>query len=164
MINEKLTEPFLELVEDHKKLIYKVSHMYCDAIIDKRDLFQEIIVNLWKAYPNFRGDSKVSTWIYKIAINTAISWLRDYIKDHNHVEYMNEIPQIQDDDSAFDDLYEQLYWAIWTLGKIDKALILLQLDGYSYEEISEIVGISKTNVATKINRIKVRLKQQLTNN
>jgi RNA polymerase sigma-70 factor, ECF subfamily len=163
MINEKLTEPFLELVEDHKKLIYKVSHMYCDANIDKRDLFQEIIVNLWKAYPNFRGDSKVSTWIYKIAINTAVSWHRDYIKDHNHVNYTNEVPQMQDD-TVFDDLYEQLYWAIGTLGKIDKALILLQLDGYSYDEISEIVGITKTNVATKINRIKIRLKQQLTNN
>lgn len=163
MIDEKLTDKFLELVEENKKLIYKVSHMYCDNIIDKRDLFQEIIVNLWKAYPNFRGNSKVSTWVYRISINTAISWFRDYVKKNNNIVYTNVIPQLQDD-SAIDELYDQLYSAIGTLGKLDKAIILLQLDGYSYDDISEIIGLTKTNVATKINRIKLKLKDHLTNN
>jgi RNA polymerase sigma-70 factor, ECF subfamily len=163
MIDEKLTDKFLELVEENKKLIYKVSHMYCDNIIDKRDLFQEIIVNLWKAYPNFRGNSKVSTWVYRISINTAISWFRDYVKNNNNIVYTNVIPQLQDD-SAIDELYDQLYSAIGTLGKLDKAIILLQLDGYSYDDISEIIGLTKTNVATKINRIKLKLKDHLTNN
>jgi len=75
MIDKKLTDEFLELVEENKKLIYKVSHMYCDNSIDKKDLFQEIVANLWKAYSNFKGNSKVSTWIYRISINTAISWM-----------------------------------------------------------------------------------------
>lgn len=163
MIDKKLTDEFLELVEENKKLIYKVSHMYCDNTIDKRDLFQEIVANLWKAYPNFKGNSKVSTWIYRISINTAISWIRDYIKNNNHIEYTIVMPQVQDS-SAIDDLYDQLYCAIGSLSKLDKALILLQLDGYSYDEISEIIGLTKTNVATKINRIKLKLKNHLSNN
>ncbi len=163
MIDKKLTDEFLDLVEENKKLIYKVSHMYCDNAIDKKDLFQEIVANLWKAYPNFKGNSKVSTWIYRISINTAISWLRDYVKTNNHIEYMNVMPQMQDE-SAIDDLYDQLYCAISILNKLDKALILLQLDGYSYDEISEIIGLTKTNVATKISRIKLKLKNHLSNN
>lgn len=163
MIDKNLTDEFLELVERNKKLIYKVSHMYCDNTIDKKDLFQDIIANLWKAYPNFKGNSKVSTWIYRVSINTAISWIRDYIKSNNHIEYTNVIPQMQDD-SVIDDLYDQLYCAIGSLSKLDKALILLHLDGYSYNEISEIIGLTKTNVTTKINRIKLKLKNQLLNN
>lgn len=163
MIDKKLTDEFLKLVEENKKLIYKVSHMYCDNTTDKKDLFQEIVANLWKAFPNFKGNSKVSTWIYRISINTAISWIRDYIKNKNHIEYTNVMPQMQDD-SAIDDLYDQLYYAIGILNKLDKALILLQLDGYSYDEISEIIGLTKTNVATKINRIKLKLKNHLSNN
>jgi RNA polymerase sigma-70 factor (ECF subfamily) len=163
MIDKKLTDEFLELVEKNKKLIYKISHMYCDNTIDKKDLFQEIVTNLWKAYPKFKGNSKVSTWIYRISINTAISWIRDYVKTNNHIEYTNVIPQMQDD-PAIDELYDQLYCAIGILNKLDKALILLQLDGYSYDEISEIIGLTKTNVATKISRIKLKLKNHLSNN
>jgi len=163
MIDKKLTDEFLELVDENKKLIYKVSHMYCNNTIDKKDLFQEIIANLWKAYPNFKGNSKVSTWIYRISINTAISWFRDYIKDNKHIEYTNVIPQMKDD-SEIDDLHDWLYSAISNLGKLDKAIIMLQLDGYSYDEISEIIGLTKTNVATKINRIKLKLKNHLSNN
>ncbi len=162
MIDELLTDKFLELVEDNKKLIFKVSHMFCDNGIDKRDLFQEIIVNLWKAYPNFKGHSKVSTWVYRISINTAVSWIHDFVKNNNHIKYTNVIPQMQDD-PTYNDLYDQLYDAIGSLGKLDKAIILLQLDGYSYDEISEIIGLTKTNVATKINRIKLKLKNHLTN-
>lgn len=163
MIDKKLTDEFLKLVEENKKLIYKVSHIYCDNTIDKKDLFQEIVANLWKAYPNFKGNSKVSTWIYRISINTAISWIRDYVKNNNHIEYTNVMPQMQGD-FAIDDLYDQLYCAIGILNKLDKALILLQLDGYSYDEISEMIGLTKTNVATKINRIKLKLKNHLSNN
>ena len=163
MIDEKLTENFLELVETNKKLIYKVSHMFCENGIDKRDLFQEIIINLWKAYPKFKGNSKVSTWVYRISINTAVTWIREFVKNKNHIEYTNAMPQMPDE-PAFNDLHEQLHNAIGSLGKLERAIILLQLDGYNYDEISEIIGITKTNVATKINRIKLKLKNHLTNN
>ena len=162
MIDEKLTHEFLDLVEENKKLIYKVSHMYCDSTIDKKDLFQEIVANLWKAYPGFSGQSKVGTWIYRVSINTAITWFRDYLKNKNHIEYTNLLPNVVHD-SDFDELHEQLYSAIKYLGKIDRAIILLQLEGYSYDDISEIIGLTKTNVATKINRIKQKLRDHLSN-
>lgn len=163
MIDERLTEMFLELVEENKKLIYKVSHMYCNNQIDKVDLFQEIIVSLWKGFPLFKSNSKVSTWVYRVSINTAISWNKDFVKSKNHIEYTNMVPQFQDI-STDDELFEQLYSAIGNLGKLDKAIILLLLDGYSYDEISEMIGLTKTNVATKISRIKLKLKHQLLNN
>jgi len=165
MIDDKLYAEFLELAENNKKLIYKVSHMYCDNIIDKKDLFQDILLNMWTAYPNFKGKSKISTWVYRISLNTAITWYRDYVKSSNNVEYTNLIPSLLDEnDSTIDELYDQLYGAINTLGKVDKAIMLLLLDEYSYEEIAEIVGLTKTNVATKIGRIKLQLKDYLSNN
>lgn len=163
MIDERLTEQFLELVEDNKKLIYKVSMMYCDNEIDKGDLFQEIIYNLWKGFPSFRGDSKASTWVYRVSINTAISWYKDFVKSKNHIEYTDVMPHLQNE-SDNNELFEKLHGAIGSLGKLDKAIILLQLDGYSYDEISEIIGLTKTNVATKISRIKLKLKSYLSNN
>lgn len=162
MMDERVTLEFLNLVEENKKLIYKVCYIYCDSAIDRNDLFQEIIANLWKAYPGFKGNSKISSWMYRVSLNTAITWLRDYQKQ-KHVEYTNFIPHVSEDDEL-ERMHEQLYSAIGHLGKIDRAIIMLQLEGYSYDEISKIIGLTKTNVATKINRIKVKLKNHLSNN
>jgi len=165
MDNPKLQTEFIDLIENNKKLIYKVSHMYCDSTIDKKDLFQDIIFNLWIAYPGFQNRSKVSTWVYRISLNTAITWFRDYSKQSKRIEYTDLIPHLSDEtDNTIDELYDQLYSAINSLGKIDKAIILLLLDECSYEEIAEIIGISKTNVATKIGRIKIKLRSYLSNN
>jgi len=165
MDNNKLQSDFIELIEVNKKLIYKVSYLYCDNTLDKKDLFQEIITNLWIAYPNFRNKSKISTWIYRVALNTAITWFRDYNKQARRIEYTDLVPHFTNEhDHTIDELYNQLYSAIDTLGKIDKAIILLLLDECSYEEIAEIVGLTKTNVATKLSRIKVKLRDQMFNN
>jgi len=165
MDNDKLQADFIEIIEDNKKLIYKVSHIYCDKEDDVKDLFQDIISNLWIAYPNFQQKSKVSTWVYRVSLNTAITWFRDYSKQSQKIEYTNWIPDITNEtDHTIDELYERLYKAIDTLGKIDKAIIMLFLDDTSYEEIADIVGLTKTNVATKISRIKLRLKDFLSNN
>jgi len=130
-----------------------------------QDLFQDIISNLWMAYPNFQQKSKVSTWVYRVSLNTAITWFRDYSKQSKRIEYTNWIPDMTNEtDHATDELYEQLYKAIDTLGKIDKAIIMLFLDDTSYDEIAEIVGLTKTNVATKIGRIKLKLKDFVSNN
>jgi RNA polymerase sigma-70 factor, ECF subfamily len=165
MDNHKLQTEFMELIESNKKMIYKVSHMYCDNAINKKDLFQDIISNLWSSYPSFRNKSKLSTWVYRVSLNTAITWFRDYTKQSGSIEYTSLIPNLADEkDSAIDELYDQLYFAINSLGKIDKAIILLLLDEYSYDEIAEIIGITKTNVATKISRIKLKLRDYLSNN
>jgi len=162
---DKLQSDFIELVENHKKLIYKISYLYCDNTIDKKDLFQDIITNLWISYPNFQNKSKISTWIYRVSLNTAITWFRDYHKQSRKIEYTNLIPALTNEtDNTIDELYNQLYSAIETLGKIDKAIILLLLEEYSYEEIAEIVGLTKTNVATKISRIKLKLRDYISNN
>lgn len=165
MDNPKLQAEFIDLIENNKKLIYKVSHMYCDNTIDKKDLFQDIISNLWIAYLGFQNKSKVSTWVYRVSLNTAITWFRDYSKQSKRIEYTDLIPHLSnEEDDTIDELYDQLYSAINSLGKIDKAIILLLLDECSYEEIAEIIGISKTNVATKISRIKMKLRSYLSNN
>ncbi len=161
MRNQGLESDFLRIIEEHKKLIFKVSYLYCINNIDKEDLFQEIIINLWKAYPDFKGKSKLSTWIYRIAINTAVSWIR-ISKKNNHVTYYDCMPNIIDDSDS-KEVYEKFQAVISHLNNIDKALILLQLDGYSYDEIAEITGLTKTNVATKISRIKLKLKNDLSN-
>ncbi len=163
MINKDLSDQFLELVEENKKLIYKVTHLFCEDCTDKGDLFQEIIVNLWKAYPDFKGNSKVSTWVYRISINTAVSWVRINSKNNQWIEYRSVIPQLEDD-TDLNDLQERLYNAISYLSKLDRALVMLQLEGYSYDEIAKIIGLSKTNVATKLNRIKRKLKDHFSNN
>jgi RNA polymerase sigma-70 factor (ECF subfamily) len=161
---DNLQIDFLELIENNKKLIYKVSHLYCNNTVDKKDLFQDIISNLWISYPNFQNKSKVSTWVYRVSLNTAITWFRDYTKQLNKIEYTNLIPHLTNEtDNTINELYGQLYSAIDTLGKIDKAIILLLLDDCSYDEIAEIIGLSKTNVATKISRIKSKLKDYLKN-
>jgi RNA polymerase sigma-70 factor (ECF subfamily) len=165
MDNNKLQTEFIGLIENNKKLIYKVSHMYCDNSIDKKDLFQDIISNLWIAYPGYLNKSKVSTWVYRVSLNTAITWFRDYSKQSKRIEYTDLIPRLSnEEDNTIDELYEQLYSAINSLGKIDKAIILLLLDECSYEEIAEIIGLTKTNVATKISRIKMKLRSYLSNN
>jgi RNA polymerase sigma-70 factor, ECF subfamily len=165
MDNDKLQTDFIEIIEDNKKLIYKVSHMYCDKADDVKDLFQDIISNLWIAYPNFQQKSKVSTWVYRISLNTAITWFRDYTKQSKRIEYASWVPDITNEtDHTVDELCEQLYRAIDTLGKVDKAIIMLFLDDTSYDEIADIIGLTKTNVATKIIRIKQKLKTCLSNN
>jgi len=165
MDNDKLQADFIEIVEENKKLIYKVSHMYCDQADDVKDLFQDIISNLWTAYPTFQQKSKVSTWIYRVSLNTAITWLRESTKHSKRIEYTNWIPDMTNEtDHTIDELYEQLYSAIDSLGNVDKAIILLFLDDTSYDEIAEIIGLTKTNVATKISRIKQKLKNHLSNN
>jgi len=162
---DKLQTDFIEIIEANIKLIYKVSHMYCDNTIDTEDLFQDILSNLWVSYPNFQNKSKVSTWIYRVSLNTAITWLRDYTKQSKRIEYTNLIPNLTNEtDHAMDELYDQLYSAIDNLGKVDKAIIMLFLDDTPYDEIAEIIGLTKTNVATKISRIKLKLKDYLSNN
>jgi len=113
MDNPKLQPDYIELIENNKKMIYKVSHMYCDSTIDKKDLFQDIISNLWISYPSFQNKSKISTWIYRVSLNTAITWFRDNTKQSKNIEYTNLIPNLTDEtDSTIDELYDQLYSAI----------------------------------------------------
>lgn len=134
--------------------------MYCNDRYDSEDLFQEIVFQLWKSYSSFKGESKVSTWIYRIALNTAITRLHRVKKRPDNLRLSNEKHDIPQLDSIRIDIEfnTELQHAIDTLNKFDKALVMLYLDEKSYYEMSEIMGISESNIGVKINRIKNKLR------
>jgi len=150
---------FTTLLLLHEKLIYKVCSIYTNNAEDSKDLFQEIVLQVWIAYPKFKQQSKVSTWLYRIALNTAISYKRksgkvniipmpDFLNDHFDVSASDQ------------EEYKILQKLIGELPPLEKALILLYLEDNSYQEIADIMGITVTNVGTRLNRIKDKLKQQ----
>ncbi len=163
-----LEEKFTALVRDNKKLIYKACHSYTTNKDDFKDLEQEIIVQLWRAFPRYNPAYKLSTWMYKIALNTAISFYRKEKQrpPHNTLDgQMLEIiaDPVSDEDTELESNIQALHTFIQQLGEMNRALMLLYLDGNSYKEIADILGISESNVATKISRIKLILKKQFSN-
>ncbi len=150
----KRDELFLEMIHQNEGIIYKVVSFYADAEHPIGDLYQEVVLNLWKSYPSFRGESKYSTWIYRIALNTCVSFYRRNKKNVTYVDISVDMPEIEDSSEEIQELYK----LINCLGKIERALVLLYLDDKSYKEIAEITGLSVTNVATKLSRIKEKLR------
>ena len=154
-------DEFITLVNQHKAMLYKVCNLYCSTESDKQDLFQEIVIQLWGAYPRFRGDSKFSTWLYRIALNTAISDLRKqkhYIKTVEPERLPTEIQDIQYNKDREEKL-QQLYKAINHLTEIERAIVMLYLEDKSYEEMEDILGINQNNLRVKMNRIKEKLRK-----
>ncbi len=151
---------FLKIINEHQNIIHKISRLYRDSVEDREDLFQEVILQLWKAFPNFRQESKVSTWIYRIALNTAIAAFR---KKNVVVEFKENIPEKfhPSEGNETSENEEKMYSALRKLNDAEKAIISLYLEDYSYREIAELTGISENNVGVKINRIKNKLKQIL---
>jgi len=154
---------FLEVVDTYKGIIYKVANSYCTNNDDRKDLVQEIIVQLWRSFDRYDDQYKQSTWIYRISLNVAISFYR---KQNRRKAISNPL---SDSILSFADTspvsetetnLALLQQFISELKELDKALMLLYLDEKSHKEISEIIGITETNVATKISRIKVLLKQK----
>ncbi|WP_294299967.1 RNA polymerase sigma factor [uncultured Chryseobacterium sp.] len=159
-------QEFLRKIEEHKGIIFKISKMYMDNKDDRDDLFQEITYQLWKAYPKFRGESKFSTWLYRIALNTAIIFLKNEKKRSIFgKEDFSEYKMVQDDiDHEKEEKLSAMYKAINQLNVIDKAFIFYYLENFSGKEIAEQMGISEGNVRVKMNRAKNKLKDILQNN
>lgn len=153
---------FLGLMEQHRQIIYKVCFMYASDDETISDLYQEVTLNLWKAFPRFRGDSKTTTWVYRIAVNTCVSWLRSRVRQPQTVPFTLSMADLFADEQEKENLRE-LYSLINRLGKLERALILLWLDERTYEEIAEILDISVSNVGVRINRIKAKLKAMSNN-
>lgn len=154
------------MITENKNLLYKICNSYCPNLSNRQDLEQEILLQLWKNMKNFDGRVKISTWIYKVALNTAISNFR---LDCKRVDKPSEIdfsyfslPDFEYD-SDFDEKLQLLNKLIDGMSKLDKALMLLYLDNYRQKEIAEILGISDSNVATKVNRIKRNLREKFNN-
>lgn len=154
---------FVQLINQHQKLIHSLCSLYFPASEDRKDLFQEIVLQLWKAYPTFRGHAKLSTWIYRIALNTVFARIRKEKTRPTSEPLSEQSFQVALIHEEMTPSTQDLYWAIGRLGDIDKAIIMLYLEEHSYDEIATIVGMSRTNISTRINRIKTKLGQLLTN-
>ena len=151
---------FISLLNEHQRIIHKVCNLYMDAHADREDLFQEITLQAWKAYGNFRGDAKFSTWLYRVALNTAITFFRKE-KRQPDIFSTETVPDFNatDDYDPIEEQVKAMYAAIGELSKIDKAIVMLYLEDYSYNDIGDMMGITANNVAVKMNRIKTKLKE-----
>jgi RNA polymerase sigma-70 factor, ECF subfamily len=159
-------EMFIQLVKENKGIVYKVCNAYCHDKDNRDDLAQEILYNLWKSFLSFRTDLKFSTWMYRIALNVAISFYRKGKKTKPHFQIYDDMALFEEDEK---DIYAQdnlklLRKFIDELKEIDKSIILLYLDDKSQKEIAEITGITESNVSTRINRIKYKLKSNFLTN
>jgi len=155
-----LEKAFLQTITENQGIIHKVCSIYCDLEEDRHDLFQEILVQLWKSYPSFRSESKFSTWMYRVALNTAItSFKKDKRQpDKTRISYENLHLVEEMYDTRTEDQIKMLNAAVARLTGIEKSIILLFLEDKKYEEIAEITGITQNYVRVKMNRIKKKLK------
>lgn len=156
-------DEFLSLLESHKAMIHKVCHLYCWNESDREDLFQEIVIQLWKAWPGFRGESRFSTWLYRIALNTAISGLRRQKNNLILIEPEKMPSGIKDDsgDIAKEERLNELYTAIRQLSELERAIVMLYLEDKGYDDMEYILGINQNNLRVKMNRIKEKLRKLL---
>jgi RNA polymerase sigma-70 factor (ECF subfamily) len=161
MKNERTHQPFLELIHRHQSILHKICFVYCNNKADREDLQQEIILQLWKSFPSFHGDSTFSSWMYRVALNTAINQIR---RKGLFVDAKTspEIPCDPSDSYTLSEEIQILYKAISQLRKVEKAIILLWLEERSYEEIAASIGITVKNVSVKLVRIKARLAEIIT--
>lgn len=162
MIHKDIKEQFMDMLEQHIGIILKISGAYAYTQEDRKDLMQDIILELWKSLKRYNGSCKMSTWIYRISLNISMNYKR---KQNNTFVIASlsdfkekEIASWVDKQNDLSEL-EILYSCINELSEINKAIILLYLDGNSHEEISDITGITKTNVGTRISRIKSELRK-----
>jgi RNA polymerase sigma-70 factor (ECF subfamily) len=161
-MDDKKSKQFQELIENHKGILFKVARTYCQNDDDRQDLIQEIRIQIWQSLDKYNSDYKISTWLYRVSINTAISFYRKdknrqqtSIKLDDKLQQPNELYDIEKEDKL--NLLEQF---IYELNEFDKAIMLLYLEEKSHEEISNVLGASKSNIGTKIGRIKEKLKNR----
>ena len=155
-----MEQAFLQHIQTNQKIIYKVCHLYRDTKEDQEDLFQEIVYQLWKAYPGFKGEAKPGTWIYRVALNTALAVYR---KQQLNISYPDQFPELEAYTSEVNSSEKEdlLFRALRILSDSEKAVISLYLEDFSYEEIAAITGLSENNVGVRLNRIKKKLKERL---
>ncbi len=152
-----MEKEFIEIIEKHQGILHKICNIYFYRNPYKEDYYQEMLIRLWKAYPGFNQQSTISTWLFRVALNTAIDLIR---KEHIQLKYIelskNEytIPETDDVESENRD---KLYQAINHLSEVEKAIIILYLEEYEYKEIAAITGMSESNTGVKITRIKNKL-------
>ncbi len=159
-LTKDLEHSFVDQLEKNQNIVHKVCRLYTNNQDAHNDLFQEITIQLWKAYPKFRGDSKFSTWMYRVGLNTAITLYRKgkrSIKTQNMDDVLFRVKSEEYDDTEEQQL-KLLYTAVHQLNDIEKALVFLYLEDKNYREISETMGITEVNARVKMNRVKTKLR------
>lgn len=156
-----MEKEFLQIIKRNQGIIHKVCNIYCDDQDDRNDLFQEIVAQLWKSFPSFREESKFSTWMYRVALNTAITTFKKTKRrpDQNRLTYENFQVKDENYDAETEDEIRNLHKAVAQLTGVEKSIVLLFLENKKYEEIAEITGITQNYVRVKMNRIKKKLKK-----
>lgn len=155
-------QEFVELVVKHQGILRKICNIYCHIEEERKDLSQEILIQLWKSYPSFRGDSKFTSWMYRVALNVALQHIRKFKNKPINAELPTEFNHLAESSVDIDNKEENLqllHHAIQQLNDIEKAIIILHLEEKNNEEIAEIIGITQNYVRVKMNRIKVKLKK-----
>lgn len=148
---------FMTVVTDNRQLIYKVCYMYATDRDHFQDLYQEVLANIWEGLDSFRGNSAISTWLYRTAINTCVTFFRRHNRHSSEMTSLEVASELVADDNVRGEQLREMYALIAKLSKIDKAMILMWLDERSYDEIAEVTGFSRNNVATRLRRIKQKL-------
>ena len=158
-----MEKEFVQIISQNQGIIHKVCSIYCDSEEDRRDLFQEILVQLWKSFPSFRSEAKFSTWMYRVALNTAITSFKKTKRQPDQSGIALEIFQVpvEEYDHETEEQIKLLHRAIANLSGVEKSIILLYLENKKYEEIAEITGITQNYVRVKMNRIKKKLKNYM---
>jgi RNA polymerase sigma-70 factor (ECF subfamily) len=151
---------FIDLIESNKGIIHKIAMTYTSNIADKEDLYQEICLQLWRSHSKYRGEAKPSTWLYRVALNTSISFVRQRKRVIETVELIPE-RHYHIKDNEKDEDTKNLFKAISMLANIDRAIILLWLEEHKYEDISEIMGLSRSAVSVRLVRIRKKLEENL---
>ncbi len=147
-----------------QRILHKICRVYCDDTEQRKDLSQEILIQLWKSYASFRGESKFSSWMYRVALNVAIQHLRGRKKRSEDVSISSDLQELAMPPSHSEELEEnigKLHYAIRQLNDVEKAIVMLYLEEKQYEEIAEIIGITQNYVRVKMNRIKEKLRKTL---
>ena len=154
MTEKEQKQIFEEWLNQHKALIFKIVRAYAFSVMDQDDLFQEIVIQVWHSIPAFRKESSVTTWLYRISLNTAIKWTKKERKHYQSETIDGAKHILEENRTRIDERLTWLYEEIYKLDEIDRSVTLLLLDGFSYKEMSSILGITESNVGVKINRIK----------
>ena len=160
MLKAQRSQIFAEWMEAHEAILFKVARAYGATHADREDLFQEIGLQVWNSVPAFRGDATISTWIYRVALNTALAWRRKERKHGQGRQDLEAAGLLTSADSR-DPRLEWIYQRIAELDPVSRSLALLMLDGFSYRDMSQILGLSESNVGVKISRIKAAMAAQL---
>lgn len=162
-MKENPEKDFIKQVTDAQGIVHKVCAVYCADAEQRKDLFQEILIQLWKSYPSFKNNAKFSTWMYRVSLNVALQYVRKNKRKPQEVEFSAALRNLSD--QGVDDHYEEelqlLYSAISQLNDVEKAIIMLYLEDKGNEEIAEIIGISQNYVRVKMNRAKTKLRKIL---